>query len=354
MDGEYWLYYILSYFNQKRKVNISQLLHVFHAKRTPSMFYIIEINHWHHGFSISKKITRNDLQQTIHLLLQKQYLQAEKNGYLLTNRGEEAYRLYFKKHYYPKNIKTFTNTKVWLPFWNRLQLFTQVFSELSYKNPQYIPIIKHPYHQENIRLLFQKYQDKKGALLKQWVEEQQLLFEHLEEEQADVLASLLTGHNIIGVTKAQITEKLQMESLEFDFFLQDVIEAVIYIVNEKPAQLALTNLLLEQLYQETNWGLSASTSDTYQLLEKGYNIRKIANMRSIKENTVREHILEMAFVFNDFPYQNFIPKDTYQHLNQRFEEEKTYHYRQAMQEKEGLEFMHYRLVELERMRKNDE
>ncbi len=353
MRGEYWFYYILSYFNQERPVTTSQLLHVFQGKRTPSMFYMMEANQWHHGFSYNTSITRQDLQQTLQLLLQKQYLQEEKKGYLLTNKGAEECHLYFETHYYPQNIKTFTYTNVRLPFWNQLQLFTQVFSEFSYHNTQYVPVIKHPYYQENIRLLFQGQKDKKETLLKQWSGEQQFLFERLEEKQANVLANLLTGHHILGETKAQIAEKLQMELLAFDFYLQDILETVITLVQKNSSPLVLLNMILKQLHLATNLGLSASTKDTYQLLKKGYTIPKIANVRSIKENTVREHILEMAFVFNNFPYQSFVPTPIYQYLNKRFEEEENYHYRQAMQEKETLEFMHYRLVELERMRQND-
>jgi ribulose-phosphate 3-epimerase len=352
MREEYWFYYILSYFNQERSVTTSQLLHVFQGKRTPSMFYMMEANQWHHGFLYNASITRQDLQQTLQLLLQKQYLQEEKKGYLLTNKGAEACRLYFEAHYYPQEIKTFTYANVRLPFWNQLQLFTQVFSEFSYQNTQYVPVIKHPYYQENIRLLFQGQKDKKETLLKQWFGEQQFLFEQLEERQANVLANLLTGHHILGEMKAQIAEKLQMESLAFDFYLQDILETVITLVKKNASQLVLLNTILKQLHLATNLGLSASTKDTYQLLKKGYTIPKIANIRSIKENTVREHILEMAFVFNNFPYQNFVPATIYQYLNKRFEEEENYHYRQAMQEKDTLEFMHYRLVELERMRQN--
>src|SRR5699024_744185 len=124
--------------------------------------------------------------------------------------------------------------------------------------------------------------------------EQQFLFEHLEETQANVLANLLTGHHILGETKGQMANKLQMESLAFDFYLQDILETVIILVKKNASQLVLLDVILEQLHLVTNLGLSASTRDTYQLLKADHPIPEIANIRTIKENTVREHILEMA------------------------------------------------------------
>lgn len=343
-------YYLLSYFRKERATSLSQILHVFHAKRTPSMFYMIEVNHWHHGFSYDSTMKRETLKRIIQTLLQKKSIKEESKGYVLTDAGAERHDTYFKDHYYPQQIQSFQNANVRQPFWSRLQLFVQVFSELSYQNVAYTPVIKHPHHQENVRQLFQQFPDKNEKLLDQWFYEQQFLFSKLEVQQANVLASQLTGHAVIGKTNAQVAETLEMTRNEFYFYQQDVIERLIQLIQNYQSKLNLMPVILNQLHQETNIGLSMSTKTTYELIKQGHDMQQIARLRSIKENTVREHILEMAFIFPNFPYRQFIPKKFYKQLHQQFKHKKDYNYRQAMAENEALEFMHFRLVELERMR----
>lgn len=350
VKDDYMQLYILSYFRENRTSSVSQILHVFHGKRTPSMFYMIEANQWHHGFSYDSMITRTGLQQVIDRLVKQRYLRNEGKGYVLTESGLDQIKTYFKSHYYPRYILSFKNANVRQPFWRRFQLFTQVFSELSYKNAQYTPVIKHPHHHENVRQLFQQFPEDKEKLLEQWVLEQEFLFSMLDEVEANVLASQLNGHGKIGKTNNQVAKALQMTNTEFYFYKQDNIEQLIERIRENQSGLMLTAAILKQLDQETNRGLSISTKETYTLIRQGHNIQQIAQIRSIKENTVREHILEIAFVFLDFPYKQFIPKDIYQQLHQQFEKREDYDYRTAMSENEAVEFMHFRLVELERMR----
>lgn len=314
------------------------------------MFYLVEINDWHHGFSLAQQMTREYLSKIIQKLLNQEYLVEEGKGYFLTNKGQIVCEEYFNEHYYPKKIESFTYTNVRAPFWNSYQLLTQVFSELSYQNNKYIPIVKHPSHQENVRQLFQPFQSNKKKLLGHWFKEQEFLFNQMDENSADVLANQLTGHEFIGKTRMQLSQNYEMTALEFDFYFKDILEEALQIIYTNKKDFPLNNEILKKLHQETHYGLSASTYETYKLLEKGRTIMAIANQRAIKENTVREHILEIAFVFESFPYKAFIPSNIYEKLHQGFDQGENFTYQEAMNGIEQLEFMHYRLVELERMR----
>src|SRR5699024_6437999 len=241
-------------------------------------------------------------------------------------------------HYYPQKIDNFTYVNVKTPFWNSYQLLTQVFSELSYENNQYIPIVKHPSHQENVRQLFQQFRLNKKQLLNVWVKEQIFLLKQMK------------GHEFIGKTRTQLSENYEMMALEFDFYFKDILEEVLQIVQANKKDLSLNNKVLEVLHQETHCGLSASTFETYELLKKGWNLTEIAKQRAIKENTVREHILEMAFVFESFQYKTIMSSNIYDKLHQGFDKIDTFTYQEAKSDIEQLEFMHYRLVEIERMR----
>ncbi len=350
MQGNYFDYYILSYFKIEKVTRVSQILHVLKGKRTPSMFYLTEINHWHHGFSIEKRIERKELEEIINHLVQGKLLLEKEKGYLLTTLGQEKLDGYFKHHYLPNQIIGFSNLSLRWPFWDRLQLFTQVFSEYSYQNLKYIPIIKNPMHQENVRQLFQAADGNMDFVFKQWVKEQELLFKQMEEVKADVLVNILTGHENIGKTKVQLAKALQMEAVEFDFYLRDLLEELIENIKANRIKMPLAYKILKQTNEEVFLGLSQSTYQSYQLLKQGADIQQIARRRYIKENTVKEHILEMAFILDGFPVQRFVPKQTYEYLIKQFKNQKDYSFRDAVDADETLDFYQYRLVELERMR----
>lgn len=347
---DYFYYYILSYFHTEEVVRLSQIFHVLRGKKTPSMYYLTEINHWHHGFSFVKRIEKADLKKTISPALTDYLLLKKDDGFILTKKGNELVKEYFKRHYYPKEIKNFGNIELYIPFWNRLQLFTQVFSEFSYKNTNYLAVIKNPNHQEKVRQLFQVTGGKIDRVVLQWIEEQSLIFEKLEEEKADFLANFLTGHKIIGKTRTQVANQLNLLDYEINFYLRDILEEIIELLIKNQKKLALTYKIFEGVQSEYFMSLSKSTFETYQMLKQGYPIQKIASVRKIKENTVKEHILEIAFVVPGFPVENYVSKSIYSNLYNQFTEDKNMSFKEALSNNEDLEFYQYRLVELERLR----
>lgn len=350
MENEYLNHYILSYFNTERKTTVSQIAHVFNGKRTPSMFYLIEIRNWHHGFLLSNRLTREVIQELVKKLAIDHQITEKDKGYVLTGKGQKSLRTYFETRYFPKQIKGFSNASIRSNFWNRFQLFTQVFSEFTYENSNYIPIVKDPIHQENVRQLFQSVGSNREHLLKQWIEEQVFLFKNLPTEQGNVLANQLTGHGIIGKTRGQISSSRKMTQMEVSFYLMDAIEELILIIRTNPDKLPLNIRILDILEVEMYLGLSASTYHSYELIKQGNSLEQVAYLRSIKVNTVREHVLELAFVLSEFPYKHFVPEILYNNLHDAFSKDENYSFKDALSEFKSLEFMHYRLVELERLR----
>ena len=345
-------YYLLSFFNLQEPTSSSQLLHVFQGKRTPSMFYLTEKNGWHHAFSQFKRITIEEIEKTVHQIFQKEWLSPTEKGFVLTEIGVNELESYFNQRYFPK-INRFTNLNIRSSFWERYQLFAQTFSEMTYENQHYSPVIKHPQHQENVRLLFQQYPDQRKELVKKWVEEQNFLFTHLEESHSNTVIAQLSGHQIIGETKSQLQELLEMDQFEYALYHQDIIEEILNLIEENSEVLVLLHAIVYQLHRETNYGLSSSTYISYELLKQGFDIENIASRRQLKENTIREHILEMAFVLCDFPNAKYVPQPIYEQLHKGFETIDNYTYRDAMGAVDGLEFMYYRLVEIERIRMNE-
>lgn len=350
MKDSYFNYYLLSYFQLENEIKPSQIFHVLRGKKTPAMYYLTETKQWHHGFALEKQIERKYLLKIIQLFVNKKWLVSKEDGYLLTVSGAETLTNYFKQHYYPKAIHNFMTLDLHQPFWELMQLFTQVFSEMSYHNNRYTPVIKNPRQQEKVRQLLEVKQGQVDQLLEQWIKEQHFLFEYLQTKQANSLANLLTGHQFIGNTRKQIAQQLKFSAYEFDFYLRDILEEVLIIIQEHSTQFILLTALFEQTKQEYFLSMGESTYRTYQMLQQGQDIQTIAQKRRLKINTIKEHLLEIAYVLRDFPTQKFVPAPLYQGLKQKLQQHKDYSYQKASNDFRNLEFYHFRLVELEGMR----
>src|SRR5699024_5497928 len=118
MQDEYLQFYILSYFDFNKLTIVIQIIYSFHAMRTTSIFFLLEVNGWHHGFSLTNKMTREQLSMSVRYLAENSYLIEKEKGYILTNKGYQSCREYFESHRYPQNIKSFANAKIRVPFWN--------------------------------------------------------------------------------------------------------------------------------------------------------------------------------------------------------------------------------------------
>lgn len=348
---DYFIYYILSFFNEDKEINTSQIFHVLQGKRTASMFYTAEKNNWHHGFANFPRISREKLEQMVQQFLQANWVETKNKGFILTDLGRNKIDGYFATRYFPVHLTSFSNIKLRRPFWDRYQLLTQIFSEKSYKNNKYIPIIKHPVHQENIRAFFHYFKHQDDQLLERWIKEQYSLFSYIEEIRVNRLFMHLSGHAVIGKTKAQVREKCSMERLEYEFYHLDTIENMLQCIKKHREELPLIFAIVKSLQQETSYGLSSSTYDTYLAIQKGKSIADVSVERRLKENTIREHLLEIAFVFDAFPYETFISPKVREALNEKFDQDSDYSFKKAVSDFPSIEFMDYRLVELERMRR---
>lgn len=349
MADNYFNYYLLSYFQTDEKITLNQIYHVLRGKKTPSMYYIVEKKQWHHGFSLEKRIEKKKIKRIITHFLKRSFLIQKDKTYLLTDKGEDALSHFFKTHYYPRRIQSFENIDIYLDFWEQILLYTQVFSEYSYRNNDYQPIITSPWHQENVRQLFKWANKNLEKILVQWKTEQYRLLNHIEESKANILANLLTGHEQMGLTRSQIASNLGMTRYEFAFYLKDIIEELIQIIENNENNFTLMIRILQQIKRANFLSLSRSTYISYEMLKNDFSIQEIATQRQIKKGTVKEHLLEIAFTLRDFPVKKYIEKKDYIYLHQLFNKNRKLLFKDIPPEKR-IEFYHYRLVELERMR----
>lgn len=347
-EEEYFLHYLLSLFNQQRPLKVAQLIHVFHGRRTPSILYFIETQQLFSAFELLPKLKRENLEKCFVTMQKNEWITETENGFIQTDFGKKMVESYFQNHYYPDNITSLQYSKVRNTFWERFQLFTQVFSEKRFENVQYVPIIKHPSHQEGVRVWLSKQGEDKQKVTDNWIKETFSLFESLPEEVVNMVVMQLSGHDRIGKTKQQTAAFMKKESYEFLLFFENALEQMILKIEEE--DFFLLKQMLNDILKETVYGLTDSTFLTAKYLTKGLSIDQVAKLRRLKVNTIREHILEIAFIQPNFSFKPFISEKTYDLLHEEFKKNTSLTYQEIKRSIPEVEFMHFRLVELERLR----
>lgn len=348
-NHEYITYFILSLFNKDSPLSSAQLIHIFHGRRTPSMLFKVEREKLYTPFGLFKTLTKDKLDQYLNELIKLKWLDInENNGYILSNNGSLALEKYFSDKDYPAKIVSLENATIRTPFFYQFQLVSQIFSEAIYSNKQYNPTIKDPIHQTTVKEWLATLDESLHNLSKCWSNELSLVLENLTEEEALILVWKLTGHELVGKTNRQLAESLSLDTVELYILLNQAIEQLIDLIEK--SEYTLLKSFLHQTKKNYYYGLSRSTYLTASYIRKGNNLADIALKRNLKLSTIQEHILEIALVKQSFNFRPFIPEKIYIQLHQSFETNPYFSFQKAKQENSDMQFMWYRLVEIERIR----
>lgn len=346
---EYITYYILSLFNRDSSLNSAQLIHIFHGRRTPSMLFKVEKEKLYSAFGLFKTLKKSTLDQQLKKLVEMKWIESSENkGYKLSKKGSEVLKEYFLNRDYPDKIVSLENATIRKSFFYQFQLVSQIFSEATYKNKQYSPTIKDPVQQVAVKEWLTSLDKPLLNLAKDWSSELEIILEKLTEEEAMMLVWKLTGHELVGNTNRQLAEILSLDTVELYILLDQIVEQLIYLIDK--SECTLLKSFLHQINENHYYGLSKSTYVTAVYIKNRIKLVDIALKRNLKLSTIHEHILEVTLVKQTFNFKPFIPDEIYQQLHQAFKKDPYFNFQKAKQENKNLQFLWYRLVEIERIR----
>lgn len=349
----YLSHFILSLFRHSQQLKTSQLYHILTGKRTASTLYQALEKELLNYFSLTESLTREEFESLIAAASRQGWLaRVEESLYQLTDTGKQEVENYFREHHFPAHLQSLRYGNLTKPVWERLQLVTQIFSEKSHGNRQYTPVIKNYAHQRWCKHWIKKTAPLEKETTKQLVLEWKQLFERIDPPMANALAMRLTGHGQIGATHHQTAQHMQMDADEMEMFMLDALHAVYNVIEENTAMFPLFASLFAQTDRETYEGLSESVWITGQYLQRNYSPEAIAQKRNLKMGTVHEHIIELAIVNPHFPIEQYVPQPVWQFLHQEMEKSSDVPYKNLSKRIHDLPFYCYRLVQIERKRKD--
>lgn len=351
VKDEYQSYVLLSLFEKNEVTRSAQVYNILQGKRTGSTLYQALIHQYLPFYGLYSDWKRTDFDTLITSFESAALIKdIGKQEYELLDEGRNTLFSYFEGHHYPKELNNIRYSKITFSFWTIIQLLTQVYSEKSYNNHSYNPIIQDLESQYFVKKWL-KISKEKGWTSSLFHQEWRLLLSHMGDREADMIAQLLTGHEWIGKTREQTRKERELGKEEFNLYFQEIWHKAFDWIRNNKKQCPIFYDILYRTDQATHKGLSKTSWTTFTYLMNGYSIKKIAEIRNIKENTVGDHVIEIGIVLPEFPLQKMIPP-AHQELIEKFK--KAYpekRFRDFQEQHDHVPFYEYRFLEILRWRK---
>lgn len=346
---------VLNLFDRSQAKKGARIYSILTGKRTASTLYQTLDYQMEPVFNLNPGLKRDEYEKLLRNYCQAGLLSKEADDlYRLSKSGHDFLEDYFSRHYQSKSLDflrfSVQFTKEW---WWKLQLLTQVFSEQIHGNPSYRPVIPNLPIQESVKTLLSYYKKQLGLTGQDFKEEWEVFLGSLDESEANLLANLLTGHGQIGFSISQLAKEEGVSQGEMTLRIFDSLHTYLPFLEKKPEESPIFYAAFLQSHLQHYLGLSPSVYESYQALKKGLTLDQVAKKRHIKEATVQEHLLEMAMILKDFPFQDYVDLHYYGKLQELFKSEGDISYKDFNQRFPDIPFKDYRLVQIERIKHID-
>lgn len=285
----------------------SNIYHLINGKRSIQTIQDAHIYKLEKYFGIYKNISKSYFDIKIQELLQSNYLiniNKEESIYVITNQGLEWINLYPDEQYFFNGLSYLDKAGI---FMDRLLLLIQTLTNSKMNFYSFIPVISNQEIEHWVKKIYRNVKGSESKILNQIYSELNQLLMLLPDNQAMMFVDRLSGYKLYGLSLYQLAEKYQLTKDDVHLVLESIIHRMIYILEKDP-----TNFPKLSMFIDGQSGLSQlthSAKQTYHYLLKNYTVEQIAKMRRLKENTIYDHLVEIAFYYEDFPIRNYVTEE---------------------------------------------
>ncbi|MGV3466925.1 MAG: helix-turn-helix domain-containing protein [Heyndrickxia sp.] len=254
-------------------------------------------------------LTRSSFDECIQSFKNKGILlMKEDNHYELTNIGEKQLNDFFAEHTFPSSLNGMKYQEYTFVIWNRLCILIQVLSNLVHDSRLYYPITRDTKLLRWVKQFMLSQKLTKHQLGEAIYDELSTVFCENPPESPEIIVYRLTGYKHIGKTVEQTADKLSIEITEYWYRFLNLLHFLVEQIIEKKNRFPILFSIMQDI--DKPFPMTKSTVETYKLLVKNYTISDISKMRNLKENTIQDHIIEIALINPEFSLKPFIDSKT--------------------------------------------
>lgn len=259
-------------------------------------------------FGILPLLKRDEFEQMIKRLSLEAYITNlnEKEMYRLT----EAGKMWLKDHQRALAPLTFQGIKFHGMddvFYKRLSLLIQVLSNQRMNCSTYVPVVDDEAVMRWMKQYYQTIKPKIQSYRKELYKELVQVLNRFPERHAEIFVRRFSGYERYGMSLQQLAHLYQMTPYDVYLLLKHMIHQILEILLSESTFFRLLRNLLADL--SNNEFLTRSAKTTYNLLQKNYSIDQIAHQRSLKTNTIYDHLVEIALYDPTFSIDAYVSKE---------------------------------------------
>jgi uncharacterized protein YpbB len=299
---------LLSLFKFKGERSIYGIYHLLTGKKSSQTIFDAKLFNISHLFSLFPTLTRDELEETILLLREHKLItQVNENKFVLSESGLKTLIDYESQFPLPKNLHGWKYYQKGIVFWERISLLIQVLSNLIHRETQYTTINQDPAMLHFIKTYILRPGIKREKLASQIHDEVSGILSLLRNEDALLFVNRLTSYGRIGYTFEQISHLTSIEVTRAYLQFHHVLHTFLIEIESNQSKYPCLYELANDLFLQEN--LTASSAETFKYLKVGKSISEISMIRGIKQNTVEDHLVEIAQNVESFSIAKFVSAD---------------------------------------------
>lgn len=306
-------------FNRNR--TNSAIYHLITGKRSIQTVQDAHIYQLKKFYGINRSLYKGNFDKKLHALASEQLLYLDSSMCCsVTPKGRD----WLDEHSELLNFEDFDGLHFHAAspvFYERLLLLIQTLSNSCNNNRSFIPVVDKTPILSWVKSLYQGLRSVKEDYFEQLYRDLHRLLSIFPHREASLYVDRLSGYNHYGKSKDQLATEYQMESLDIPLIIERMNHRMLTEILKSPQEYQAIGVLVKDL--ENRQFITNSARKTYELLKK-HSIDEIGHMRGLKENTVYDHLVEVALFTRDFPVLHYVSETQRQQILAAVRNDNTY------------------------------
>ncbi|WP_096153704.1 helix-turn-helix domain-containing protein [Bacillus sp. FJAT-45066] len=295
--------YCLNKFNGERSV--SAIYHLLRGKKSSQTIQDGQLFQLHSLFGMLPSVTRESITDAV-VKLEKHLLIIVNNEghYALTEKGQHTLIKFSDDFNLPTYLNGWQYHKLSLLFWKRFSLLIQTLSNILNKYSNFLPVQTDLDTQYFIKKSILSKKMSTHQYAEQVHSETENLFAMLSEKEATILTYQLSGYKEAGLTIYQLAKRLKVEEEWVQILFIGAIHQMLTKLDQNKDDFPELYSLCEDVMQESTF--TVTTEKTWRLLNRGFSMDQIAQIRLLKMSTIEDHIVEISLHDQQFSIDEYV------------------------------------------------
>ncbi|HLR71581.1 MAG TPA: helix-turn-helix domain-containing protein [Pseudogracilibacillus sp.] len=321
--------------------SISAVYYVLQGKKSIQSIQDAQLYHLTAFYSIYKDLSKQRFEELIEQYVEEQMLNPlGENKFVVTDKGRKwlLQNPLSMDYINGERFKQIDHI-----FYSRLQLLVQVWTNHKKNNNTYLPIVE---QSDILHWMKTYYSYTKNNIinnLRVLYQELVAILSKLPREDPPIFIEQLTSEGKIGLTIEQISFKTGLSVEDIYLKTVNIIHLMLQTVKKDQEKYQILSSIANDLVIQST--ITHSAEQTNNLLNKGYSLKEIANIRSLKINTIYDHVVEIALHDDYFPLSQYVSPSHQQEIVHVIERNQSYKLKTIKAEvSEEISYFQIRLV----------